>query len=186
MTHPILRDEDLEKLMRLREAGTADYAVRFDPRDMAWVVYCAADDMTIACFADDEQGHRDADVVAAAVNALPALVKEVRELRTAMVVADAIVGAVRETERREGRDVDEMIKEMAGQPTMAEEIANLRAQLAATERARDEAMEALERYGEHDGDCAASVIGCAGDTACTCGYDAARSPSPDAKQGERT
>ena len=33
--------------------------------------------------------------------------------------------------------------------------------------------DALRRYGEHDGDCAASVVGAAGDTKCTCGYDEA-------------
>jgi hypothetical protein len=33
--------------------------------------------------------------------------------------------------------------------------------------------DALRRYGEHDGDCAASVAGAAGDTRCTCGYDEA-------------
>ena len=33
--------------------------------------------------------------------------------------------------------------------------------------------DALERYGEHDGDCAASVLGAAADTICTCGYDMA-------------
>jgi hypothetical protein len=37
------------------------------------------------------------------------------------------------------------------------------------ERAR--LTDALHRYGEHDGDCAASVHGAAGDTKCTCGYD---------------
>ena len=31
--------------------------------------------------------------------------------------------------------------------------------------------DALHRYGEHDGDCAASAQGAAGDTKCTCGYD---------------
>ena len=31
--------------------------------------------------------------------------------------------------------------------------------------------DALARYGEHDGDCAASVCGAPGDARCTCGYD---------------
>jgi len=31
--------------------------------------------------------------------------------------------------------------------------------------------EALARYGEHDGDCAASAVGAPGDARCTCGYD---------------
>ena len=31
--------------------------------------------------------------------------------------------------------------------------------------------DALDRYGEHDGDCAASVVGAPGDARCTCGYD---------------
>lgn len=33
--------------------------------------------------------------------------------------------------------------------------------------------DALVRYGEHDGDCAAAVVGAPADTTCTCGYDAA-------------
>lgn len=33
--------------------------------------------------------------------------------------------------------------------------------------------DALLRYGEHDGDCAASVVGSPGDMKCTCGYDEA-------------
>ena len=35
---------------------------------------------------------------------------------------------------------------------------------------RDRYRDALARYGEHDGDCAASVSGAPGDR-CTCGYD---------------
>jgi hypothetical protein len=34
-------------------------------------------------------------------------------------------------------------------------------------------QDALRRYGKHDDDCVASVIGAAGDTRCTCGYDEA-------------
>ena len=33
--------------------------------------------------------------------------------------------------------------------------------------------DALVKYGEHDGDCAASIVGAPGDATCTCGYDAA-------------
>ena len=39
--------------------------------------------------------------------------------------------------------------------------------------------EALARYGEHDGDCAASAVGAPGDARCTCGYDdAVANPAP--------
>ena len=41
------------------------------------------------------------------------------------------------------------------------------------ERQAKALRDALRRYGEHDGDCAASVVGAAGDTKCTCGYDEA-------------
>ena len=53
----------------------------------------------------------------------------------------------------------------------------LRARIALLEgqvEHKDEALrDALRRYGEHDGDCAASATGAAGDVKCTCGYDAA-------------
>lgn len=35
----------------------------------------------------------------------------------------------------------------------------------------EQTHDALVRYGEHDGDCAASVVGAPGDVKCTCGYD---------------
>ncbi len=44
-------------------------------------------------------------------------------------------------------------------------------QLDALRAAHARMTDALHRYGEHDGDCAASVHGAAGDTKCTCGYD---------------
>lgn len=44
-----------------------------------------------------------------------------------------------------------------------------RAGAEAAARARED----LERYGEHDIDCAACVLNAAGDAPCTCGYDGA-------------
>ena len=46
-------------------------------------------------------------------------------------------------------------------------VAEVRVACAERNRLRD----ALARYGEHDGDCAAAVVGAPGDGRCTCGYD---------------
>lgn len=120
MTHPDLSDAVLDELMRLREAGTAAQW-----RAERNIVH--TDDGRSPRGELHTGSEADAKLIAAAVNALPALVKEVRELRRRVSVLTA------------ANDMGDMNTGLAKRM-----IEDRDARLAAAESARDDLRTELE------------------------------------------
>jgi len=95
---------------------------------------------------------RDASLIVALVNAAPALLAEVRAARERRLVLERLVIVSNEQTKQAERERDAAL----------DEVARLRG--------------ALDRYGEHEGECPRyRIVGEPGDDEpCTCGYDAAR------------